>query len=107
MVGLKGTLRGGMLSRTIKVGTITLTLGLNKGANRYEGFSENSRVLIRQEPWGAWSACIVKRHEKGAMISAHGDYDSPEKAGQALIEETIKFNKTMDEFIGEHEMPKV
>jgi hypothetical protein len=89
-----------MLSRKIKVGTVTLTLGLNNGLNRYEGFSENSRILIRQELWGSWSACIVKRHGKGAMISVHGDYDSPEKAGQALIEEVIRFGKAMDEFTG-------
>lgn len=96
-----------MLNRTIKVGTVTLTLGLNNGFNRYEGFSENSRILIRQELWGSWSACIVKKHGKGAMISAHGDYDTPEKAGQALIEETINFNKAMDEFTGQNEMPKM
>jgi hypothetical protein len=96
-----------MLNRIIKVGTVILTLGLNKEANRYEGFSENSRILIRQEPWGSWSASIVKRCGKGAIISAHGDYDTPEKAGQALIEEVTNFNKSIDEFIGEHEMPKV
>jgi hypothetical protein len=95
-----------MLNRTIKVGTVALTLGLNKGLNRYEGFSENSRILIRQELWGAWSACIVKRHGKGSMISVH-DYDSPEKAGQALIEEIIKFKNAIDEFIGEHEVLEV
>lgn len=89
-----------MLNRTIKVGAVILTLGLNNGFNRYEGFSENSRILIRQEPWGAWSACIVKRNGKGAMISAHGDYNTPIEAGEALIQEVIAFSKAMAEFVG-------
>lgn len=89
-----------MLSRTIKVGTVTLKLGLNNGFNRYEGFSENSRILVRQDPWGTWSACIVKRHGKGAMITISGDYNTPEEAGHALLEETIRFGKAMNEFVG-------
>lgn len=88
-----------MLNRTIKVGAVTLTLGLNNGFNRYEGFSENSRILIRQEPWGSWSACIVKRNGKGAIISAH-DYNTPIEAGEALIKEVIGFSKAMVEFVG-------
>jgi hypothetical protein len=89
-----------MPSRIITVGTTTLTLGLNNGSQRYEGFTENGRILIRQEPWGAWSACIVKRNSKGAMISVHGDYYTPLEAGHALIEEIHRFEKALDEFTG-------
>lgn len=89
-----------MLNRNIKVGNVTLTLGLNNGANRYEGFSENSRVLIRQEPWGDWSACVVKRNGKGAMITA-GPCHTPLEAGNALIEEIIRFKKALEEFVGD------
>jgi hypothetical protein len=96
-----------MLSRIIKVGTITLTLGTNNGFHRYEGFSENSRVLVRQDPWGTWSACVVKCNGRGTIISVYGDYSTPEEAGQALLEDIVLFHKGLSEIIGVHEMPKV
>lgn len=96
-----------MLSRTIKIGTVTLTLGLNNGFNRYEGFSENSRILVRQDPWGTWSACVVKRVGKGAMISISGSFHTPEEAGHALLNEASIFKRGLSEFIGEYEVPKV
>ena len=89
-----------MLPRTINVGTVTLELGLNNGANRYEGFSENSRILIRQDPWETWSACVVKRNGRGAMISISGNFHTPEEAGRALLEETTMFRNALNEFIG-------
>lgn len=89
-----------MLNRTIKVGTVTLTLGLNNGFNRYEGVTENSRVLVRQDPWGTWSACVVKRHGKGSIITVSGNYNSPEAAGNALVEAASDFNKALNEFVG-------
>jgi hypothetical protein len=91
---------GLMLTRTIQVGTVTLTLGLNNGFNRYEGFTENSRVLVRQDPWGTWSACVVKRNGKGSMITIHGDHVSPEAAGNAVLEAASGFHKALGEFIG-------
>ncbi|MCK9567577.1 hypothetical protein M0R72_01345 [Candidatus Pacearchaeota archaeon] len=89
-----------MLNRTIQVGTVTLTLGLNNGFNRYEGVTENSRVLVRHDPWGTWSACVVKRNGKGSMITISGDYFSPEAAGNALVEAAAGFHKALGEFIG-------
>jgi hypothetical protein len=85
---------------TIVVGSVTLTLGLNNGLNRYEGFSDNSRLLIRQDPWGTWSACLVKRNGKGSMVSVSGNYYTPEEAGHALMEEAVRFGNSIDEFVG-------
>jgi hypothetical protein len=88
-----------MLNRTIQVGTVTLTLGLNNEFDRYEGVTENSRILVRHDPWGTWSACVVKRTGKGSMITVSGEYYTPEAAGNALLESTIDFYKALGEFI--------
>jgi hypothetical protein len=86
---------------TIKVGTVTLKLGRNKaGMHRYEGFSESGRVLVRQDPWGSWSACIVKKEGRGSMITANDNYASPGEAAQALIEKATLFHKALGEVLG-------
>jgi hypothetical protein len=57
------------LKRTIQVGTVTLTLKKNREVfERYEGFTENARVLISQQPWGAWQGSIVRREGKGGLL---------------------------------------
>jgi hypothetical protein len=88
-----------MLGQTIQVGKVTLILGTNNGMKRYEGVTENARMLIRQDPWGTWSACIVKKHGKGSIINISGNYQSPEDAGDALISAAVLFSNALDEVI--------
>jgi hypothetical protein len=83
----------------MKIGTVALKLGDNNGLARYEGTTDSSRILIRQNPWETWNACIVKKSGKGAMIVSD-DFDTPEQAGQALLNEVIVFHKGLEEFIG-------
>ena len=89
-----------MLQKTIQVGAVTLTLGRNNGHYRYEGFTENSRMLIRQDPWGTWSGCIVKITGKGSMISVSNKH-TIEEAGAALLEAAIGFHKALGELVNE------
>lgn len=75
------------LKRTITVGTVTLTLRKNREVfERYEGFTEHARILVSQQPWGAWQGTVVKREGKGAMVTTGDRYWTPEEAGAALLE---------------------
>ena len=89
------------MESTIKVGTVTLTLGKNKEVfHRYEGFTEHARVLVSQQPWGDWSAHIVKRDGKGAMVTVSG-FNTPEEAGEGLLESARLFCQGLNEFTGD------
>lgn len=89
------------LKRTIQVGTVTLTLKKNKEVfERYEGFTEHARVLISQQPWGAWQGTIVKLEGRGAMVTTGDRYWTPEEAGSALLEISEPFCKGLKEVLG-------
>lgn len=89
------------MQRTIKVGTVTLTLKKNREVfHRYEGFTENARILISQQPWGDWAAHVVKRNGKGSMVTISDGFKTPEEAGTALLESAKLFLQGLTEFIG-------
>ena len=88
------------LKQTIQVGTVTLTLKKNREVyERYEGFTEHARVLISQQPWGAWQGTLVKREGKGAMVTTGDRYWTPEEAGAALLESAEFFCLGLKEFL--------
>lgn len=93
------------LKQTIQVGQVKLTLKKNRQVfNRYEGFTATGRVLIRQDPWGTWSGCIVCKESKGCLINAPS-CNTPEEVGQLLIEKANEFDQILVDFVGKGETP--
>lgn len=89
------------MQKTIKVGTVTLTLKKNREVfDRYEGFTEHARVLISQQPWGDWVGHIVKNGGKGSMVTISDGFRTPEEAGSALIENARYFIQGLTEVTG-------
>jgi hypothetical protein len=89
------------MKKTIKVGTVTLTLGTNREVfYRYEGFTKHARVLVSQQPWGDWAAHLVKRDGKGSMVTVSDGFKTPEDAGAALLESARYFVQGLTEVIG-------
>jgi len=90
------------LKRTITVGTVTLTLRKNREVfERYEGFTEHARILVSQQPWGAWQGAIVRREGKGGLLTTGDRYWTPEEAGAALLESAESYCKGLKEVLGD------
>lgn len=89
------------LKRTIQIGTVTLTLKKNREVfERYEGFTEHARVLISQQPWGAWQGAIVKREGRGGLLTTGDRYWTPEEAGAALLDSAKSYCNGLKEVLG-------
>jgi hypothetical protein len=89
------------LNQTLQIGTVTLTLKKNREVfERYEGFTEHARVLVSQQPWGAWQGVIVKREGRGSILTTGDRYWTPEEAGAAIIEVAKSFYEGLKEVLG-------
>jgi hypothetical protein len=91
------------LKKHIKVGPITLTLKKNREAfYRYEGFIGEARMLIRQDPWGTWSGCIVLKDAKGSMVNGHS-MQTPDEVGNLLLQRAEIFYQALGAVLGKVE----
>jgi hypothetical protein len=95
------------MQKTIKVGTLTLTLKKNKEVfYRYEGLTSVGRVLIRQEPWGTWNGCIVLQGTVGGCIVNVGRGElNPEDVVPLLLEKAKLFHQALSEVLEKTKTP--